>query len=166
MSSSETARRTLESDLSLALQQKGLDVEPGMTLLSPEVTGTTEEGRDSLLARIKGSQIDAILTVALINDQTENRFVPGRYDYDPIQRFEYYRGFWPYFSYRQPTINTPGYYEEDKVYFLEVNLYDAGTEELLWSAQSETYSPGDLSSVSRGFTAVVLNKMEEDGIVR
>lgn len=166
ITSSEAARRTLEGDLALALQEKGYEVEPGMELLAPEVTGASEKGRDTLLARIKDREIDAILTVALINDQTENQFVPGKYNYDPIQRYEYYRGFWPYFSNRQPTINTPGYFEEDRVYFLEINLYDADTEELLWSAQSETYSPGDLTSVSRGFTAVVIDKMEKDGVIK
>lgn len=166
ISTREAARRILESDLALALQLKGLAVEEGMTLLGPQVAGATEQARDSVLAKIKGTEIDAILTVALINDETGNRFVPGRYEYDPIQQFEYYRGFWPYFSYRQPTINTPGFDEEDRVYFLEINLYDAATEELLWSAQSETHSPGDLSVVSRGFTAVVIDKMEDDGIIR
>jgi hypothetical protein len=40
------------------------------------------------------------------------------------------------------------------------------TQELLWSAQSQTYSPDNLSSVAREFSAVLVSKMEKDGVIK
>ena len=60
---------------------------------------------------------------------------------------------------------SPGYYEDDKVYYIETNLYDADTEELLWSAQSETYNPTSLPDFASDFAEVVVARMEKENLL-
>jgi len=59
----------------------------------------------------------------------------------------------------------PGYYTTDKNYYLEANLYDAATEELVWSSQSETTNPSSIETFSRSFSTTVINQLIKDGLL-
>jgi hypothetical protein len=166
MTSRANARERVESDLAKALQQKGYAAVKSIDIMPPSFTQGKEPDKEVLVNKIKGAGVDAILTVALIDKETDNRYVPGSYGYEPIPRFEYYGRFWGYYNVWYPRLYSPGYYQEDKIYFLETNLYDAKSEELLWSAQSETYNPANLESFSREFATAVLDKMEKDNVLK
>jgi len=160
------ARQTVETDLANALQKDGIKSVRSLDILPPSFTSSKEPDKEALLKKIKGSNVDAILTVALIDQTTESHYVPGSYGYAPMTRFGYYGRFWGYYTNWYPTLYSPGYYTEEKTYFLETNLYDAHTEELIWSAQSETYNPSSLDSFSKEFSATVLSEMKKDGLIR
>jgi hypothetical protein len=165
LTSKTNARQTVENDLANQLQKNDYKAIKSMDVIPPTFTEGKEPDKEALLDKIKGTDVDAILTVALIDKETETRYVPGDYAYTPISRFGYYGRFLGYYYTWYPTLYSPGYYAEDKVYFLEANLYDAKTEELLWSAQSETYNPRGLSDFSRDFASVLIKKMEKDGLL-
>jgi hypothetical protein len=158
-------RETVEASLTNALQDAGLRATKSMEVLPPTFTGDDLPDRKELLDKIKNAGVDGILTVALIDEETENRYVPGNYGYSPVTRFAYYGRFWGYYSTWIPTLHSPGYYREDKTYFIETNLYDAKTEELIWSAQSETYNPSSLTGFSTEFSKIVLTKLQQDGVL-
>lgn len=160
-----TARQAIEDDIAAALNEKGYKTIKSIDVLPPTLTGSETPDREELLSKISNTGADAILTVALIDEKTETRYVPGNYSYAPVPRFGYYGTFWGYYNTWYPTLYDPGYYEEEKVYFLETNLYDAETEELLWSAQSESYSPTSIPDFSQEFSNVVVSKLEDDGIL-
>lgn len=159
-------RQTIENDMSAVFQQHGYLVVKSMDVLPPTFTAAKEPDREMLLEKINGTEVDAILTIALLKKETENRYVPGNYGYEPMTRFGYYGRFWGYYSNWYPSLYSPGYYAEDDVYFLETNLYDATTEELLWSAQSETYNPGTLEKFSKEFAMLVIKKMQKEGVIK
>lgn len=159
-----TARQQVENDLSEALERAGYRAIKSMDVIPPTFTAGNKPDRNELLSKITETGADAILTVALIDEETESRYVPGSAGYAPIPRFGYYGTFWGYYNTWYPTLHSPGYYEEDKVYFIETNLYDGDSEELLWSAQSESYNPKSLTDFASGFASVVVKRMEKDGI--
>ena len=158
-------RQNIENDIAAVLEKKGYNTVKSMDVLPPTFSAEQTPNRDTLLTHISATRADVILTVALIDEKTETRYVPGAYGYAPIPRFDYYGTFWRYYTNWYPTLNSPGYYEENKVYFLETNLYDAKTEELLWSAQSESYNPVSLPEFSDEFAKVVISKLEDDRIL-
>lgn len=159
------ARQTVETDLATALNAGGIRAIKSIDVLPPGFLDEREINKEELLNKIRKTASEGILTVALINRETENRYVPGSYGYTPITRYGYYGRFSGYYTTWYPTIYSPGYYEQDKVYFIEINFYDAATEDLIWSAQSETYNPAGLPQFSKEFTKVVLNKMRQDGVI-
>lgn len=166
LTSRTNIRRTVEEDLVNALEKDGYKAIQSLTVMPPTFTDGKQPDKEELLSKIKGTGVETILTVALIDKETENRYVPGNYAYAPIPRFSYYGSFWGYYNTWYPTLYSPGYYSEDKVYFLETNLYDADSEQLLWSAQSETYNPSSLEKFSKDFAAVMLEQMEKEGILK
>lgn len=158
------ARQEVENDLATSLQHNGIKVIRSIDVIPPRFTNRVPE-RDDIMNRIDETDVDAILTVALIDEQTETRYVPGNYGYEPIPRFGFYGLFWGYYTRWYPTLYSPGYYEEDKVYFIETNLYDADSEELLWSAQSEAVNPRNLANFSEEFADVVVARMIREGAI-
>lgn len=159
------ARQTVEDNLAAELNRNGYKTIKTMNILPPTFVDEKTPDRKMLDAKIHETNAEAVLTVALLEKQTETRYQPGSYGYAPIPRFGYYGSFWGYYSHWYPTITSPGYYTEDKVYFIETNLYDAKSEQLLWSAQSQTYNPGNLTKFSKDLAKAVISKMKEDGVL-
>jgi len=166
MTSKVNAREQVEGDIAAALENKGYKAVKSIDVMPPNFTASKDLDKQALLGKVKGTGVDAILTIALIDKETENRYVPGAYSYQPFPRFGYYGQFWGYYNTRYPQLYSPGYYTEDKVYFIETNLYDARTEALLWSAQSETYNPSNLQKFSKEFSTVVLAQLERDHVLK
>jgi hypothetical protein len=159
-------RQTVENELAAELNKKGYKTIKSLEVLPPTFTDGKKPDKNELLAKINETDAQAILTIALLDKQTETRYVPGNYSYAPIPRFGYYGTFRGYYGTWAPRLISPGYYEEDKVYFIETNLYDVKTEELLWSGQSETYNPSTLTDFSEDFAEVVVTKMEQEGVLK
>ncbi|RNI30407.1 hypothetical protein EFA69_11695 [Rufibacter immobilis] len=160
------ARQTIEAQLQTQLQQQGIQAARSIDLFPPALMRDGKTTADAILDKIKGNGHDAILTVALVNTETETRYVPGSTMYTPVTRFAWYGTFRGYYTYLYPTMYNPGYYREDKVYFLETNLYDATSERLLWSAQSESYSPSSLQSFSEKFAELTVSRMQKDNLIK
>jgi hypothetical protein len=158
------ARQTVENDLAAALNANGIKTLKGMESIPPGFLDEKEFDKQALLEKIKKTGAEGIITITLINRETETRYVPGSYGYTPVTRFGYYGRFSGYYTTWYPTIYSPGYYEQNKIYFMEVNLYDAASEDLLWSAQSETYNPNSIAQFSKEFAEVIVNKMREDRV--
>jgi hypothetical protein len=165
LTTSVRARQTVENDLARELADNGIAVTKGFDVFPPSFTESKEPDKDAMLKKIRGENVDAIMTITLVDKETETRYVPGSYGYTPVTRYRWYGRFSGYYTNWYPTMISPGYYEENRVYFIETNLYDADTEELIWSAQSETYNPSDLSSFSAEFASIVVAKMREDGVL-
>ncbi len=160
------ARQTIEAQLQTQLQQRGINATKSIDLFPPAIMRDGGTTADAILNKIKGDQHDAILTVALVNTETETRHVPGQTMYTPITRFGWYGTFRGYYTYWRPMLYDPGYYREDKVYFLETNLYDAQSERLLWSAQSESYNPTSLQRFAQKFGEVTVGQMQKENLIK
>lgn len=160
-----TSRQAIEDDIAAALADEGYHTIKSIEVMPPTLSSSQTLDREDLLSKISNTGADAILTVALIDEKTETRYVPGNYSYAPVTRFGYYGTFWGYYNTWYPTLYDPGYYEAEKVYFLETNLYDARTEQLLWSAQSETYSPTNLPDFAEDFSEAVVSRLESEGVL-
>jgi hypothetical protein len=165
MSGNTVAKSTLENDMAEALSKRGVTVTKSIeefppTLFKDSIT------KQVLLDNVKKKKTGAILTITLLKKTIESRYVRGAYTYAPITRFGYYSNFGGYYAYSYPYAYDPGYYTQDEIYFLETNLYDSASERLVWSAQSETYSYDGLSSFSKEFAYMIVDKLKRDGILK
>ncbi len=165
LTSSENSKFTIENEMVQNLREEGVDAEQSMNKISSEIINDNKQ-QEEMLNTIRDEGTDAILTVSIIDKNTETRFVPGTTPaYSPLAYNGYYGTFWDYYNYWYPQVGTPGYYTQDKVYFMETNLYDAETEELVWSAQSRTYNPEDLQNFSDDFAEEIIDQLEDENII-
>ncbi len=164
LTSNTIAKVTVENEMAAALGNS-VNVLKSVSEMPPNIHNADSD-KDTIMNRVKNKNIDAILTISLISKETESRYVPGANPYNPIAGYNYYDSFWSYYNYGYPYYYSPGYYIQEKIYFIETNLYDALTEKLIWSAQSRTYNPAGLEKFSKEFAAIIVAKMKKDGILK
>lgn len=160
-----SARQTVENNIAQLVTSRGAAAVKSSDALPPNFrTGNSTNDKNALLTKIKETKCDGIITIALVNQENETRYVPGTTNYYPM-RTGYYGGFGTYYAYGYSNYYDPGYYTDDKVYYLEANLYDAATEKLVWSAQSKTYNPTSLDDFLAGYSKALSEQMTKDGIM-
>lgn len=159
-------KQAIESGLQTLLQQKGLTVEKSTDVFPPTFSNQNGQQRELVLSKIQSTNADGILTITLLRRETENHYVrTGGGYWNPGFRYGYYNSFWGYYNNFYPTVYAPGYYDQTHVYYLETNLYNAKTEELIWAAQSKTYDPSNTQSFLKGYINAIYDRMVKDGLI-
>jgi len=161
------ARNIVETDLAIAANAKGLSVTRSIDAFPGKFTNDILPSKDEVREKIKESKCEAVFTVSLLDEKSEQRFIPdattyaGGYGYSPYSSYSYYGSYSTYVAFSFPMTSTPGYYDAKKRYFLEGNLYDAVSEEIRWSMQSSAYDPSDLGSASRDYARLLIHQLEK-----
>ena len=163
LTSHAVPKSVIETDLVNEFKKNGVEATESI-MKFPINEAKSDTQRYELMKKVEEQGMDAILTISLLEKETDSRYIHSSYSYDPFA-YPFYRNFWGYYSYWYPYAFSPGYYVTDKTYYLETNLYDISTEELVWSAQSRTYNPVDLNSFSREFAEIIVSRMKEDNVV-
>lgn len=160
------ARQEVETDMQNQLQQRGIKATRSLDIFPPGRASKNGPDVNLLLEKMRGDNYDAVLTVALVDEQTQTRYVPGNVGYRPVTRFAWYGNFRGYYTYWHPILYDPGYYTEDKIYYLETNLYNVENDNLLWSAQSQSYSPRSLRKAAQKLAEITVNQMAKEGLIQ
>ncbi|MFV0592612.1 MAG: hypothetical protein ACK5M7_14590 [Draconibacterium sp.] len=158
------ARQTIETDLANALTAKGFKVEKSSDHFNPKAA-VKEISEADFMTKIKSLGCDGILTSAVIDQKSEDRYVDGNVTYGSYPVVGRYGRFWSYREYRYPVYD-PGYYTNDKTYFLEDNFYDVESGGILFSMQSQAVNPNDLESFSKDYSKAMIKELEINNIVR
>ena len=167
------ARSVIEHDIATKLRSKDVKVTQSLEIFPSNVKFENEAERKAAVEKVQSLGYDAIITVSLVKKAEETRYVPGTTQYAPMNYgfgtgyngAGYYGSFGGYYNYGYSTYSTRGYYEEDKIYFVESNLYDAKTTKLMWSAQSKTFNPSDITSASSDFAWSMVDRLKKDKLV-
>jgi len=159
-----SARNTVENELGDYLNSKGIYATKSLSVFPPNFHTSGDDKDQALVLRnIRRSNCDGILTIALVNKETDTRYVEGTAY--PVMGNAYYGTFSSYYAYGYNTFYSPGYYETTKTYYIETNLYDTATEKLVWSAQSKTYDPTSLESFLESYKKAIAQQFVKDGFV-
>jgi hypothetical protein len=163
LTSNTIVKDKLENDIATSLSRSA-NVMKSINEFPPSISNS-DTNKVKIMEAVQKKNVDAILTISLLSKETESRYIPDRNPYSPLG-YNYYQSFWGYYSYWYPQFyGQQGYYNQDKVYYIETNLYDTSTEKLIWSAQSKTYSPDNLEAFSKEFAEVIVTKMKTDGVL-
>ena len=158
-------RNSIENSLAAAAREKGVEVVTSHQVFPQQFTSENQPSKEEILNKVKEQNARAIFTVALKDKESETRYVPGSTTYAPMSH-GYYGRFNTYYNTVYPVTYDPGYYTEDKIYYLESNLYDTQTEELLWSAQSKTVNPSIVESFAKDYTKTIIKELVRDGVLK
>jgi hypothetical protein len=163
----QAARNLVESDLRRSIIEIGKEAETSYDVFPATFTKETAPSKEIILAKIRELKCDLIFSVSLLDSKTETRYVPGSTSYyAPYPAYGYYGGFGSYYGYYSPMVYDPGYYTTDKIFYLEANLFDAETESILWSVQSESYNPSNLKEFSAEYADLIVYQAGKDGIIK
>jgi hypothetical protein len=175
------ARSSIEGDISRDLKREKVKASKSLDILGHNEKLETPEQKRAAVDKIKTMDYDAIMVVTLLKKTEESRYVAGTSSYTPANigvGTGYYNPvtnestsggsygpFGVYYIEGSSTFNSPGYYEKDQIYFVQSNLYDAKTEKLVWSAQSDTFYSGDLATASNDFAYVMVQELKKANLI-
>jgi hypothetical protein len=93
---------------------------------------------------------------------------------DYVQGTTYYGG-WGYgrgyyggygYGYGGGMYGTPGYYEENKTYYVETTIYDVKSNKLLWSGTTSTLNPTKANETMDDIIAAVKTELNNKGLIK
>ncbi|WP_143309340.1 hypothetical protein [Chitinophaga vietnamensis] len=129
-----TLRSQMENYTVSELRRKGYNAVSALQEYGPQ--GFGKMGEKQVLNQMKGSNVNQVMTIVMLDKGRERSYVPG-YVYQPYG----YWGFWPYYSAWYSRMYSPGYYTVNTKYQWEGNLYDLNSGQLLYSVQSRSFDP-------------------------
>jgi hypothetical protein len=109
------------------------------------------------IQKLNEGNIDAVLTVVLLDKTKERYYVPSKVNYTPYN--SYHRDWWGYYSTMYGRIYEPGYYQVDTKYFWESNFYDLESKQLIYSVQTQSFDPASTQSLAHEYGKLIVNSM-------
>lgn len=150
-------KRVFELEMAQQLEARGIDAIAGNLVLPHD----KKADKDLILSRLKELNADGVLIASLIRRKTVEQYIPGDVYYGRAHYIPppHYRGWHPYYSRSYGTVFSPGYTLRNEVVIVETNLFDAGSEQLIWSALSETFVEGDSDKLIKSFVEVMIDDL-------
>jgi len=150
-----TLRENMEQHLVADLKDFGYDAVCSCDEYNPKAFENLTE--EQAISKLRNSGVDAVITIVLLDKEKEKYYVPGRVTYSPYTI--YHNRFWRYSRIMYDRIYTEGYYTENTKYFWESNLYDLNTNQLVYSAQCQSFDPGSSETLGHEYGQLILNDM-------
>ena len=138
--------------------------------------------RKKVIQKVEDNNIDALMIISIFNIEKEQRFVPdnnyavaGYYGNPYMMGGVGYYGrpymvggmgsYYNYYAYSAGTCYSSGYYVDDFTYFVECNLFDVKSEELLWTGRTKTVNMESLEDEVVYFAKVVVNEIIKKKVI-
>jgi len=159
-----SAKFALEKQLADLFRSRGKKVVESGDVFPPSLAGNSKNSREVLKAAIARTGCDAVFTAAVLDVKTETSYQEASY-LSPVSMYDFYGNYGSYYAYRLDQVYEPGYYTEDKTYFLETNFYDLKDDLLLWSIQSTACNPNDLEKFFKEYSTVILTELKKQKLI-
>jgi hypothetical protein len=147
----ESSRRIIEDNLVKRLGGKGV---ASYTIITTEMVKGADES--ALEQKLTQGGFTHVLMTRLADIEKETSYVPGT-------TTGYYGGYGRYYGYGAGMYSTPGYYQEDKNYFVETTVYSINPNKLLWTGTTKTVNPSKMDKTINEIATVVGDQMKKDG---
>jgi len=118
---------------------------------------------EQAISKLLNSGVEAVLTIVLLDKTRERYYLPGRVQYSPYSI--YYDRFWRYSRTMYDRIYSDGYYTIDTKYFWESNFYDLGANQLLYSAQSQSFDPSSKETLGHEYGQMIVKNIVQKNIL-
>jgi hypothetical protein len=150
-----------ENIMAERLQQNGL-----RTVLSVNSFPADSEVREGeIISRVIANGLDGVLVSRLVDTRREEVYYPptgGFYD----GPFGYYSRFSRYYPHAYHRVYSPGYSTTFTSVLLETTLYDAATQQLIWSMSTDTVGFDSPNQLVDSVSKKVVELLRKDGLIR
>lgn len=139
----ESSKRIAEDKIVAALK-------PGMGVQAYSYLLPSDTNDAKLDAKLKKDGFDGILLMRLK-------------DVDKTVSYTQGTGYGGWYGYRY---SSPGYYSEDKTYYVETNIYSLEPNKLLWSATTSSMNPTKLETTLDAIIAADKAQLIKQGLIK
>lgn len=152
-------RRLFEDTFAKAIAAQGAAAQASWGRLPRSERLTEEEIREA----IAGGAFDGVLVTRLLGITQDQEYVPPSTYTVPSSYYGY--GYYGYYGTAYDVVHQPGYTKTNTIFRLETNLYAVSTGDLVWSGQSDTLNPENLTEVIDSMTTTVAKRLESEGLL-
>lgn len=162
LAKNETDRIISEEGIAKEMKLRGYNAIASSTLFPPKYFDKNGDGNldESEKAHVKEKfseeGIDGILISSLLDEKEETKYIPGSVYWRPTL---YFSSFTYYYTSTYNYLYSPGYTVKTSRFFIGTTLYDLPTEELLWTAKTETIDPIDLKDFIKSFSKAIADEI-------
>ena len=160
------ARGVLETDLANIATAKGLKAIKSIDVMPPNLKDNITPTKEEIIKKVKENNCDAVFVASLLKKEEDVRYTPGTTAYSVMPYYSWSGNFFGYYSHWYPTVNNPGYYSKEKNYFMQSNLYDVASEEIMWSVQSKIFDPASLKKFSKAYTSKLIEQLKSEKLLK
>jgi hypothetical protein len=152
------ARLQLENDLAAVAAKRGYKFVKSSDVLPTDLKNPKLPEKDDVIAKVEASGCDAVFVASLLRKEEDVHYTPGQTTYSLQPYNTYYPG---YYSHWAPAVSEPDYFAHEKNFFMQSNLYDVASREVMWSVQSTVFSPDNLKGFSKSYTTTLVKQLEK-----
>jgi len=154
-------RTTLEKDLAAAALTKGFKAVKSMDVLVPSLQNPKMPTKEEVVNAVKASDCDAVLITSLLKKEDDVKYTPEKNASSIGTTNNHVGGYYGYYSYWYPSVYSPAYYSVNKKYFIQTNLYEVASEEIMWKVESKVFNPTSLEGFSRSYITGLMKQLEK-----
>lgn len=161
ISGKESTRRVYEDMLASEFSRKGVEAVPGYTV----IPGAALADWGVLERAVRRAQAQAILTVQTVKVEKQTTV---QSDMGPYPGYWYPQAFpgWDFPGYyRSMALYGPTYITTYDVATMQVNLFDASSDKLIWAATMESTDPSKVTTVGQDLARKVVKKLTDEGLI-
>ncbi|MGG9961514.1 hypothetical protein [Ferruginibacter sp. SUN106] len=159
--SDRTLREKMEQHMIGDLKELGYNAVSAYEVYGPKAFNNLDE--NAVVEKLKNSNVDAVVTIVLLNKEKENFYKAGGMMFTPYA--SRYNRFWGYYTTLYDRIYSPGYYAPTTKYFWESNFYDLTTKELLYSVQTQSFDPASSESLAHEYGKMIVANMVKKSVL-
>lgn len=148
------SQRTAEDKIATQFKDKAAAV-PSYTYLKPSDTN-----QSILDQKLINDGFDAVVSMQLKEVEKSTSYVQGSSYGGYYGGYRGYGGYYGYGSY------SPGYYTEDKTFFVETNLYSLRDNKLLWSGTTSSMNPSKFDKTIDEILYTVKYELQKKGYIK
>lgn len=155
ISDSQQTRRVYEKYFVSELKKINVNAIASYELISSK----QKMNRDTVVNAVKGTDIDAVIVTYLVSSDHEIK-----YHESPLSQG--YSGDVESSRMSDTLISTRGRTSTTEIVTLKTDLYDTQTKSLVWTAQTRTVAPESIDEVVTDVTALLIEQMLNDGLIK
>ena|SRR5215471_12880803 len=141
----ESTRRIAEDKMVAAF--KNVQAVQSYSYLQP-----TDTVRSVIEDKLVKDGFDGVVIMHLANVDKSTSYVPGT-------------NYYGWYGYRYG-YGSPGYYTEDKTYYVETNYYSLPEKKLLWSATTSSVNPSKLDNTLDDIIATLKSQLQSQKLIK
>jgi hypothetical protein len=122
--------------------------------------------RDEIVNTVKASGCDGVLISSLFKKEEAVNYTPGTTAYSTSPEFAFVGNYVGYYTHYYPTVSTSSYYSHDKSYFVQTNLYDVSSEQIMWSVKSKIFNPSSLDDFINTYLSDLIRQLEKAKLLK
>lgn len=119
-------------------------------------------GAADILAEFKNTGVDAVITIALLDKQKEDKYYPGGFHTEPGNA---YGNLDKYYSTTYEKVFTPGYYVSTTTYFWETSLFELPGKSVQYYARTKSFDPANTNEQAHENGLLIIRDMMKKKLI-